>query len=228
MLAAFLVGACGQGTGSGSVHSGGESSSAESPARGPWTEADLDDVALGQRDGENFGRIPMSPGPSERKAEPGTCSAIAQTLGRSSSAYAAHARINRTYSGRGTRPWAVMTLASHRLGDAKAVVRKFRRAAESCTAFKESRRSYADVKVQRDSVYGDESVSLRLVEVVSFPDGVRIRVPHAVVVLREGTTVAMFHNFVRPNASDGKNPAVIPDELVTAQVKKIRAFGAAQ
>ncbi|MDT0571072.1 hypothetical protein RM704_27025 [Streptomyces sp. DSM 3412] len=121
-----------------------------------------------------------------------------------------------------------MTLASHRLGDAKAAVREFRRAAESCTAFKEGRRSYADVKVQRDSVHGDESVSLRLVEVVSYPDGVRIRVPHAVVVLREGTTVAMFHNFVRPNASDGKKPAVIPDELVTAQVKKIRAFGAAQ
>ncbi len=167
----------------------------------------------------------MSTGPSERRAEPVECSAIAQTLGRSSSAYAANARINRQYSGKGTRPGVVMTLASHKISDAKRVVREFRTAADKCTAFKEGRSSYGDVDVQPDPVYGDESASLRLVEVASYPDGEKIRVPHAVVVLRQGTTVAMFHNFERPKASDGKKPTGIPDELVEAQVKKIREFG---
>ncbi|WP_326582017.1 hypothetical protein OG889_25155 [Streptomyces sp. NBC_00481] len=226
VIAAFLVAACGENTGKGSASSEGRDSSANSTSREPWTEADLDLVALGERDGEKPGRIPMSTGPSERRAEPDRCSAIARTIGRSSSAYAAHARINRTYGGKGTRPGAVMTLASHRTGDAKRVVRDFRTAADNCTAFKEGRLAYEDVEVQPDPGYGDESVSVRLVEVVSNPDGVKIRVPHAVVVLRQGTTVAMFHHFVRPNPSDGKKPARIPDELVKRQVEKIRNFGA--
>lgn len=226
VLAVFLVSACGESTGTGSMSSEGENSSANSTSREPWTEADLNRVALGKGDGEKFGSIPMSTGPSARRAEPVECSAIAQTLGRSSSAYAANARVNRQYSGKGTRPGAVMTLASHKISDAKRVVREFRTAADKCTAFKEGRSSYDDVDVQPAPGYGDESVSLRLVEVVSYPDGVKIRVPHAVVVLRQGTTVAMFHNFERPKASDGKKPTGIPDELVEAQVKKIREFGA--
>lgn len=229
VLAAFLVGACGQNTGTDSVGSAGGKPSANSAARGPWTEADLHRVALGKGDGEKFGSIPMSTSPSERRAEPVACSAIAQTLGRSSSAYAANARINRTYSGKGARPGVVMTLSAHRIGDAKRVVRDFRTAAGSCTAFTEGRMAYEGVEVvevQPDPGHGDESVSLRLVEVVSYPDGKEIRVPHAVMVVREGSTVAMFHNFTRPSGSDGKKAAGIPDELVTAQVEKIREFGA--
>ncbi|MET9849045.1 hypothetical protein [Streptomyces ossamyceticus] len=118
-----------------------------------------------------------------------------------------------------------MTLASHRIGDAKRVVQEFRKSADRCTAFMEGRRSYEDVEVQPDPGYGDDSVSIRLVEVVSYPDGVKIRVPHAVVVLREDTTVAMFHNFERPNTSAKKKPTGIPDELIKAQVEKVRHFG---
>jgi hypothetical protein len=226
VLVAFLAGACGKSTGRDSdVRAESETSSAKGTSRGPWTEADLSRVALGESDGEKSGSIPMSTSPSGRRAEPVACSAIVQTLGRSSSAYAANARINRTYSGKGTRRGAVMTLASHRIGDAKRVVQEFRKSADRCTAFMEGRRSYEDVEVQPDPGYGDDSVSIRLVEVVSYPDGVKIRVPHAVVVLREDTTVAMFHNFERPNTSAKKKPTGIPDELIKAQVEKIRHFG---
>ncbi len=227
-IVACLTGACGQSTGAGSVATADGTPSANGTSRQPWTEADLDRVALDKSDGEKFGSIPMSTSPSERRAQPVECSPIAQTLGRSSSAYAANARINRTYSGKGARRGAVMTLASHRIGDAKRVVQEFRKSADSCTDFTEGRMSYEEVEVQPDPGYGDDSVSIRLVEVVSYPDGVKIRVPHAVVVLREGTTVAMFHNFERPNSSVRKKPTGIPDELIKAQVEKIRHFDGAK
>lgn len=223
-MAAFLAGACGESPGRGGVSPDGGNPSAHSTTRGPWTEADLKQVALGRGDGERFGSIPMSTSPSERRADPVECSAIAQTIGQSSSSYAANARINRQYSSRGTRPAVVMTLASHNLGDAKRVVGEFRTAAEKCTAYQEDRRFFEDVAMRPDPGYGDESVSLRLVESVSFPDGVTMRVPHAVVVLREGTTIAVFHNFQRQRASDGKKRPGVPDQLVKAQVEKIREF----
>ncbi|GAA3807331.1 hypothetical protein GCM10023083_47930 [Streptomyces phyllanthi] len=184
-------------------------------------------MALGKQEGFDwFGRVPMSAGPYESRAEPVECRAISLTLGQSSSSYAANARINRMFSRKGAGAGAVMTLASHKIGDAKRVVQEFSTAAEKCTAFKDGKRSFEDVDVQPDPGYGDESVSLRLVEVVSDSDGPPIRVPHAVVVVREGATVAMFHSSRRPNGSDDKNPAGIPDELVKAQVEKIRNFGA--
>jgi hypothetical protein len=227
-MVAFLVGACGESHGTGRVSSEGGSPSAKGTARGPWTEADLNQVALGKGDGHKFGSIPMSASPSERRADPVECSAIAQTIGQSSSAYAAHARINRQYSGKGTLPAVVMTLASHKIGDAKRVVAEFSKAAEKCTAYKEDRRSFEDVDLLADPGYGDESVSLRLVEAVAYPDGVTIRVPHAVVVLREGTTIAMFHSFERPADLNGKKPNGIPDQLVEDQVAKIREFDGAK
>ncbi|MEV4866178.1 hypothetical protein [Streptomyces ossamyceticus] len=227
-MVAFLVGACGESHGTGRVSSEGGSPSAKGAARGPWTEADLNKVALGKGDGHKFGSMPLSASPSERRADPVECSAIAQTIGQSSSAYAAHARINRQYSGKGTRPAVVMTLASHKIGDAKRVVGEFSKAAEKCTAYKEDGRSFEDIDLQADPGYGDESVSLRLFETVSYPDGVKIRVPHAVVVLREGATIAMFHSFERPADLNGKKSNGIPDQLVEDQVAKIRKFDGAK
>lgn len=190
----------------------------------PWTEADLNRVALGDRDGFDVaGRVPLSAGPSTTTAKPATCSPILQALGASSSSYAADARISRIFSSKGSGSGPIMTLSAHSIGDARAVVEAFRRAAEKCTAFRDVDQSYdyEAVEVRPDPGYGDESVSLRLVQVVSYPDGESLKVPYAVVVVRRSTTIAMFYDFNRPRGPHGKKPASVPDDLVTAQVEKI-------
>ncbi|MBT2675204.1 hypothetical protein J7E95_31255 [Streptomyces sp. ISL-14] len=224
------VAACGESVEAGAVNSKGRNPSANSTVQNPWTEADLNRVALTDRDGyEVAGRAPQSPDASDRTAEPAECSPIVQTLGQSSSAYPANARINRIFSAKGAGSGTVMNLASHSSGDAERVVQEFRTAAAKCTAFKDIGQSfdYKDVEVQPDPGYGDESVSLRMAQIVSYPDGESLKVPYAVVVARKGATVAMFYNFNMPLGANGKKSASIPDDLVKAQLKKIVALGAA-
>ncbi|MFD0006991.1 hypothetical protein ACFVJ4_31790 [Streptomyces sp. NPDC127178] len=123
-----------------------------------------------------------------------------------------------------------MTLASHSMEDARAVVEAFRTAAERCTAFRDMEQSYdyEAVDVQPDPGYGDESVSLRLVQVVSYPDGESLKVPFAVVVARKGTTVATFYDFNRPSGVEGVSPAGIPDDLVRVQLDKLGQLDTAE
>ncbi|MBZ9644431.1 hypothetical protein [Streptomyces sp. PSKA30] len=123
-----------------------------------------------------------------------------------------------------------MSLASHSIGDARRVVEAFRTAAERCTAFKDVEQpdfSYESVELQPDPGYGDESVFVRLVQVVaSYPEGESLNVPYAVVVARQGNTVAMFTNFNRPEGANGEQRAGIPDDLVRAQLEKIAKLDA--
>ncbi|MER5212239.1 hypothetical protein ABT063_17065 [Streptomyces sp. NPDC002838] len=213
------------------VNSNGRNPPANSISPNPWTETDLNRVALSDRDGYDvMGWMPQSTYPSDRTAVPADCSPIVQTLGQSSSAYPANARVHRMFSPEGAGSGAVMTLASHRVDDAKRAVRAFRVAAEKCTAFKDVEQSfdYGDGEVQPDPEYGDESVALRLVQIFAYPDGESLRVPHAVVVVRKGTTVAMFHESNTSKGPDGKKSATIPDDLIRAQLSKIAKFGTAE
>lgn len=225
------IAACGESSVGGTVNSNGRNPSPSSSSPNPWTEADLNRVALSDHDGYDvMGWIPQSTYPSERTAAPVDCSPIVQTLGQSSSAYPANARVHRMFSPEGAGSGAVMTLASHRIDDAKRAVRAFRVAAEKCTAFKDVEQyfDYDDVEVQPDPGYGDESVALRLVQIVAYPDGESLRIPHAVVVVRKDTTVAMFHESNTTKGPDRKKPATIPDDLIRAQLGKIAKFGTSE
>ncbi|MEU9055896.1 hypothetical protein AB0D37_36815 [Streptomyces sp. NPDC048384] len=231
MLVLLPLAGCGEKAGADAVGSARGGPSLDSTPSRPWTEADLNQVALSGRDGyEVSGRVPMSADPSTRRANPAVCSPILQALGRSSSTYAAGARISRIFSSEGSGSGATMTLASHSMEDARAVVEAFRTAAERCTAFRDMEQSYdyEAVDVQPDPGYGDESVSLRLVQVVSYPDGESLKVPFAVVVARKGTTVATFYDFNRPSGVEGVSPAGIPDDLVRVQLDKLGQLDTAE
>ncbi|MEU9897556.1 hypothetical protein ACIBCS_24905 [Streptomyces phaeochromogenes] len=189
------------------------------------SEADLNRAALTVKDLDVYdvNRVVVGVGASRRTADPATCGPIVQTLGQSSSSYAATARVGRLFLSKGDESGADMTLASHNAEDARRVVQAFRTAAERCTAFTDVEESwgYEAVEVQPDPGYGDESVSLWLTQVVSFPDEAPVKVPFAVVVARKGTTVAMFYTFNRPRGPQGKSPASVPDDIVRAQLEKI-------
>ncbi|MFE5819380.1 hypothetical protein ACFQ6S_38955 [Streptomyces sp. NPDC056479] len=224
VLVLLPVAGCGEKAGADAVGSRRTGPSMGSTPSRPWTEADLNRVALSDRDGyEVSGRVPMSASPSTRTANPAMCSPILQALGKSSSTYSAGARINRIFSSKGSGSGASMTLASHSMGDARGVVGAFRTAAAECTAFRDMEQSYdyEAVEVQPDPRYGDESVSLRLVQVVSYPDGESLKVPFAVVVTRKGTTIATFYDFNMPRGVEGATPAEIPDDLVRAQLDRL-------
>ncbi|MFB7241833.1 hypothetical protein ACFCYX_05075 [Streptomyces populi] len=47
-----------------------------------------------------------------------------------------------------------------------------------------------------------------------------VRVPCAVVAVRQGARVAMFFTFYDPSRPWGKGPAVVPDAVVEAQLGK--------
>ncbi|WP_369271373.1 hypothetical protein AB5J55_16295 [Streptomyces sp. R11] len=224
VLVLLPLAGCGDKTGADAVGSAGVGPSLDSTPGRPWTEAELNQVALSDRDGyEVSGRVPMSAGPSTRRANPAVCSPILQALGKSSSTYAAGARISRIFSSAGSGSGATMTLASHSTEDARAVVEAFRAAAEKCTAFRDVEQAYdyEAVDVQPDPGYGDESLSLRLVQVVPYPDGESLKVPFAVVVARKDATVATFYDFNRPSGVEDASPAGIPDDLVRAQLGKL-------
>jgi len=87
----------------------------------PWSEADLNRVALSVKDLDAYdvNRAVVGVGASRRTADPAMCGPIAQTLGQSSSSYAATARVGRLFLSKGDESGADMTLASHNAEDAR-------------------------------------------------------------------------------------------------------------
>ncbi|MGW2286846.1 hypothetical protein [Streptomyces phaeochromogenes] len=214
-----------QGAGTSAVETESPDTSKMSAPDKPLSEADLNRMALTAEDldGYEVNRTVQGTAASGSTADPAKCGPIVQTLGQSGSAYAATARVGRLFFSEGDDSGANMTLASHSAGDARRVVQAFREAAERCTAFEDVEVSfdYEAVEVQPDPGYGDESVSVRLTQVVSYPDDKPVRVPFAVVVARKGTTVAMFYTFNAPRGPQGKRPASVPVAIVRAQLEKI-------
>jgi hypothetical protein len=213
------------GSGTSAVNSEGTDPSGINTPDEPRSEADLNRMALTAEDldGYEVNRTVQGTAASGRTADPAKCGPIVQTLGQSGSAYDATARVGRLFFSEGDDSGANMTLAAHSAGDARRVVQAFREAAERCTAFTDVEVSfdYEAVEVQPDPGYGDESVSVRLTQVVSYPDDKPVRVPFAVVVARKGTAVAVFYTFNAPRGPQGTRPASVPVAIVRAQLDKI-------
>ncbi|WP_369256484.1 hypothetical protein [Streptomyces sp. R35] len=191
----------------------------------PLSEADLERAAITDTDldGYEVNRILSAPSASRRTADPAECTPVVQALG-GSSGFTATARTGRMISSKKHGPGASMILSSHSARDATRVMDAFRTAAKRCKTFKDIRADfrYGEAELQPDPGYGDDSVSLRLTQLAAdSEDEEPIRVPYAVVAVRQGTTVAMFYEFNLPSGSRGKDPAVVPEAIIRTQLKKL-------
>ena len=171
-------------------------------------------------DGYEVERSFTSVGSAHKATDPEECAPVMHAVG-GGSGFTATARVGRSvYPKKAGRPTR-LTLSSHGVADAVRVMDRLRTAAAKCGSFKDvtADLAYEGVKVQPDPGYGDESVSLRLTQLVTgagYDDAVRV--PYALVAVRQGATVAMFSTSNR-----GKEAAVVPDAVVSTQLKKLRA-----
>lgn len=185
------------------------------------TELEKATVTTADLDGYEVQRSQSATSASRRTAEPSKCTPLAQALG-GSSGYAATARVVRLISpdeaGQGT--W--LTLSSHSTEDAAQVMDALKKSAEECETFYDvvARFDYEAIDLRSGTDYGDDSLSVDLTQVVPGSDG-DIRVPFTVLAVRQGATIAMFTRFVRPSGSDSAKSAVVPKEVVEAQLKKL-------
>ncbi|MFF0010348.1 hypothetical protein [Streptomyces sp. NPDC005374] len=166
---------------------------------------------------------------SHKTADPAECAPAMQAVG-GSSGFAASARIARIISPKERGSSAHMTLSSHSPGDAQQVMDALRTAAERCKTFKDILVDfdYDAVQLQPDPGFGDESVSLRLTQLASFEGEEPVRVPYAVVAVRQGATVAMFTNFHRPSGPNDGEPAAVPKSIIKAQLNKLSKLATAK
>ncbi|WP_164319920.1 hypothetical protein [Streptomyces sp. SID12501] len=224
----FALSACEPGQGS-RVGAASESESEETRTAGaedkPLGKADLERVAItdADLDGYEVEQTLAAPMASRRTADPAECAPVVQATG-GSSGFVATARIGRTMFPKEHGPGTSMILASHSSGDAARVIDALRTAAERCKTFLDIGVGfrYDEVALQPDPGYGDESVSLRLTQLAAFDeDDEPVRVPYAVVAVRQGSTVTMFYTFNRPGAVRAKGPAVVPEEIIRTQLDKI-------
>ncbi|MFF1719818.1 hypothetical protein [Streptomyces sviceus] len=188
-------------------------------------KADLERVAITNTDlgGYDVEQILAAPSASHRTADPAECAPVVQATG-GSSGFTATARIGRMMSPKEDGPGTSMILASHSAGDAARVIDALRTAAKRCKTFLDVGVGfrYDEVDIQPDPGYGDESVSLRLTQLAAASaDDEPVRVPYAVVAVRQGATVAMFYEFNRPRGTGDAEAAVVPEEIVRTQLNKL-------
>jgi hypothetical protein len=226
MLMTFsTVAACGSDSDQGSPASAASEKRTAGAQDKPLSTADLGRAAITDADvdGYEVQRAQAATFASRRTADPAECAPVMHAVGGSSS-FAATARIARFVFSKKHGPNAYMTLSSHSLGDAEQVIDALRTAAKRCKTFKDIQVDFAydAVQVQSDPDYGDESVSLQLTQLASGSEDEKpVRVPYAVVAVRQGATVAMFTTFNLPSGPRGKKPAVVPEAIIRAQLNKL-------
>ncbi|MFI5876779.1 hypothetical protein ACIBAH_30870 [Streptomyces sp. NPDC051445] len=224
LMTFFVLSACASGQGSRAGAASEETKTAGAEDK-PLGKADLELVAITDTDldGYDVERTPAAPAASHRTAVPAECAPVVQATG-GSSGFVATARIGRMMFPKEHGPGTTMILASHGAGDAARVIDALRTAARRCKTFLDVGVGfrYDEVALEPDPGYGDESVSLRLTQLAaSGEEDEPVRVPYAVVAVRQGATVAMFYAFNRPGGARAKGPAVVPEEIIRTQLDKI-------
>lgn len=227
MLMTSLV-LAGCGTGQGSRAGAAAEPTRTSGVEGkPLSGADLERATITGTDlvGYEVQRETAATFASRKSADPAECAPAMRAVG-GSSGFAATARTARLVFPKERGSSAHMTLASHSPGDARQVIDALRTAAERCETFKDILVDfdYDAIQLQPDPGYGDESVSLRLTQLASYGEGDEpVRVPHAVVAVRQGATVVMFTTLNRPFGPRGKEPVAVPKAIIEAQLNKLMA-----
>ena len=230
LMTSLALAGCGTGQGS-RAGAASEPTGASGVQDKPLSMTDLERATITGADlgGYEVERALAATFASHKTADPAECAPAMQAVG-ASSGFAATARIARIIVPKEHRPGAYMTLSSHSPGQAKQVLDALRTAAERCKTFKDilADFDYDAVQLRPDPGYGDESVSLRLTQLASFEGEEPVRVPYAVVAVRQGATVAMFTNFNRPDGPNDKEPADVPKAIIKAQLNKLGKLAAAK
>jgi hypothetical protein len=231
VMTMFTLAACESGQGSRAGAASEETKTAGAEGK-PWGKADLERAAITDTDldGYEVEKILAAPAASHRTADPAECAPVVQALG-GSSGFTATARVGRMISSKGHGPGASMILSSHSSGDAARVIDALRTAAKGCKTFKDIGVGfrYDEAALRPDPGYGDETVSLRLTQLAAdSEDDEPVRVPYAVVAVRQGATVAMFYEFNLPGGARGKDPAVVPEEIIRTQLNKLSKLAASK
>ncbi|MFE9097671.1 hypothetical protein [Streptomyces sp. NPDC007264] len=114
---------------------------------------------------------------------------------------------------------SVLTLVSYQAADATRVIDDLRTALKACTAFRAgwTQATYKNLEVAGDPSLGEESMSFRLTMVMEAGKN-PLEVPMSVVIIRCGSTVALFKRDSEPGTS-----ATVPSDLVNAQSKALDA-----
>ncbi len=224
LMTSLVLGGCGTGQDS-RAGAASEPTGTSGVEDKPLSKADLERATITGADlvGYEVEREIAATFASRKTADPAECAPAMQAVG-GSSGFAATARIARLISPKERGSSAHMTLSSHSPGDARQVIDALRTAAERCKTFKDILVDfdYDAVQLQPDPGYGDESVSLRLTQLASYGEGDEpVRVPYAVVAVRQGATVAMFTTSNRPGGPNGKAPAGVPKAIIKAQLDKL-------
>ncbi|WP_159056236.1 hypothetical protein [Streptomyces sp. DSM 15324] len=207
---------------------GSEGKPVGKPVGKPLVKAELERAAItdADLDGYEVEQILAAPSASRRTADPAACAPVVQATG-GSSGFTAVARIGRMMSPKKGGSGTSMILASHDAGDAAKVIDALRSAAKRCKSFLDVGVGfrYDDVALRPDPGYGDESVSLRLTQLAAADaDDEPVRVPYAVVAVRQGATVAMFYEFNRPRGAGDADAAAVPEDIIRTQLNKLNTL----
>ncbi|MFK4222764.1 hypothetical protein [Streptomyces sp. NPDC019890] len=182
-------------------------------------QRELEQAAVSQKDlpARTFDAL-LDPISTKRSAvDPASCQAVADSAGLSSWVLP-KARVKQVIGSAKGDHGGSMALASHTPAEASRMIQQVRAAMRSCNAFTPAFGfAYEGVTELPDPKLGDESVSFRLLQVVSSEGEKPLKVPVTVIVVRMGATLATFQaaNFER----DGQ--AVVPRDVVDEQLTKL-------
>ncbi|MGW1963587.1 hypothetical protein ACWCPD_25550 [Streptomyces sp. NPDC001935] len=206
----------------------GDSKTKKSAARGPVLVQDrLEEAVLDERDlpgvsvntigvgtdGVGDGVVHAIP---DRATRPSVCGPVNSAL-VGSSRFAPVASVMRMAQGKSGL--ATFYVVSYRNQDAVRVVEELRTSLRTCRAFTSSTLTGSVEKVSPtgEPTTGDEGMSFRLTGLMKTPGKDPIQIPESIVVIRSGSTVAIF-NAMETIPRAGIYPKV-PADIVTAQMK---------
>lgn len=230
VMALAALAACGAEKASGPGATSGRPTTLSGPDK-PLSKGALNQAAVTGKELEGYAVEfkAVAPSVTHRTADPAACAPIVHALG-TGSGFPATARIGRHIFSKKHGPGATMTLSSYSPGNATRVIDALRTAVKRCQTFQDVQVGfrYEGVALRPDR-YGDDSVSLRLTQLTADSENEQpVRVPCAVVAVRQGTTVAMFYEYNRPGGPRGKDPAAVPEAIIKAQLAKLSRPTASQ
>ncbi|MEU4496083.1 hypothetical protein AB0F96_22205 [Streptomyces sp. NPDC023998] len=182
-------------------------------------QRELEQAAVSQKDlpARTFDAL-LDPISTKRSpVDPASCQAVADSAGLSSWVLPT-ARVKQVIGSAKGDHGGSMALASHTPAEASRMIQQVRTALRSCNAFTPAFGfAYEGVTVLPDPRLGDESVSFRLLQVVSSEGEKPLKVPVTVIVVRVGAALATFQaaNFER------NGQAVVPRDVVDEQLIKL-------
>lgn len=167
--------------------------------------------------GRDFDALPGPARADSAPVMPAVCRPVADAVALASP-LTPKARLRQVMSALEGDHGGSMALASYTPDQAAEIIATLRTALRSCTAFTPVYGfAYEGVTALPDPGLGNESVSFRLLQLVSLDGEEPLKVPVTVTAVRVGTTLATFQS--ANTRRDGQ--AVVPSDVVSKQVTKL-------